>query len=148
MVVQNGWEVASSCWRSFKPFWHDSEGKTVWSNYKFYVQERLCLYPCRLGMVNPSYMLSCHQHMIDTKVCVKFLNIIIMLAIEQEGSIVVCVSPLTSLMMDQKAKFSPKGIITEFVGEEQMTVPSRKYFVVLSSYFILALKAVYAIRYS
>ena len=42
-----------------------------------------------------------------------------MLAIEQEGSIVVCVSPLTSLMMDQKAKFSPKGIITEFVGEEQ-----------------------------
>lgn len=86
--------------------------------------------------------------MIDTKVCVKFLNIIIMLAIEQEGSIVVCVSPLTSLMMDQKAKFSPKGIITEFVGEEQMTVPSRKYFVVLSSYFILALKAVYAIRYS
>ena len=46
--------------------------------------------------------------MTDTKVCVKFLNIIIMLAIEQEGSIVVCVSPLTSLMMDQKAKFSPK----------------------------------------
>ena len=42
-----------------------------------------------------------------------------MLAIEQEGSIVVCVSPLTSLMMDQKAKFSPKGIVTEFVGEEQ-----------------------------
>ena len=57
--------------------------------------------------------------MIDTKMCVKFLNIIIMLAIEQEGSIVVCVSPLTSLMMDQKAKFSPKGIVTEFVGEEQ-----------------------------
>ena len=57
--------------------------------------------------------------MIYTKVCVKFLNIIIMLAIEQEGSIVVCVSPLTSLMMDQKAKFLPKGIVTEFVGEEQ-----------------------------
>lgn len=52
-------------------------------------------------------------------VCVKFLNIIIMLAIEQEGSIVVCLSPLTSLMMDQKAKFLPKGIVTEFVGEEQ-----------------------------
>ena len=46
--------------------------------------------------------------MTDTKVCVKFLNITIMLAIEQKGSIVMCVSPLTSLMMDQKAKFLPK----------------------------------------
>lgn len=42
-----------------------------------------------------------------------------MLTIEQEGSIVICVSPLTALMMDQKAKFEPKGIMTEFVGEEQ-----------------------------
>ena len=31
----------------------------------------------------------------------------------------VCVSPLTSLMMDQRTKFSPKGIETEFVGEDQ-----------------------------
>ena len=33
------------------------------------------------------------------------------------GSIVVCISPLTSLMMDQQAKFSPLGLRTEFVGE-------------------------------
>ncbi|XP_019854955.1 PREDICTED: ATP-dependent DNA helicase Q-like SIM [Amphimedon queenslandica] len=37
----------------------------------------------------------------------------------QEGSIVICVSPLVSLMMDQKARFTPKGVVAEFVGEEQ-----------------------------
>ena len=37
----------------------------------------------------------------------------------KKGSVVVCVSPLTSLMMDQRTKFSPKGIETEFVGEDQ-----------------------------
>ena len=35
------------------------------------------------------------------------------------GSIVVCISPLTSIMMDQTAKYSPKGLSTEFVGEAQ-----------------------------
>ena len=35
------------------------------------------------------------------------------------GSIVVCITPLVSLMMDQKNKFAPKGIETEFVGEAQ-----------------------------
>ena len=31
-------------------------------------------------------------------------------------SIVVCVSPLVALMTDQKSKFSPRGLVTEFVG--------------------------------
>ena len=31
----------------------------------------------------------------------------------------VCISPLTSLMMDQRAKFTPRGLTTEFVGEAQ-----------------------------
>ena len=31
----------------------------------------------------------------------------------------ICVSPLVSLMMDQKSKFTPKGITAEFVGENQ-----------------------------
>ena len=35
------------------------------------------------------------------------------------GSIVVCISPLTVIMMDQKAKFTPRGITAEFVGESQ-----------------------------
>jgi bloom syndrome protein len=38
---------------------------------------------------------------------------------ERIGSIVVCVSPLTSVMMDQRVKFSPVGLSTEFVGEMQ-----------------------------
>ncbi len=35
------------------------------------------------------------------------------------GSIVVCISPLTSLMMDQQAKFTALGLKAEFVGEAQ-----------------------------
>ena len=34
-------------------------------------------------------------------------------------SIIVCISPLVSLMMDQKSKFVPLGINAEFVGECQ-----------------------------
>jgi len=37
----------------------------------------------------------------------------------REGSIVICVSPLTSLMIDQRAKFVPRGLLAEFVGETQ-----------------------------
>ena len=39
--------------------------------------------------------------------------------LEKHGSIVVCISLLVLLMIDQKKKFSPKGITTEFVGEQQ-----------------------------
>ena len=35
------------------------------------------------------------------------------------GSIVVVITPLISLMMDQKQKFQGKGISIEFVGEAQ-----------------------------
>ena len=31
------------------------------------------------------------------------------------------ISPLTSIMMDQTAKFSPRGLATDFVGETQMS---------------------------
>ena len=37
----------------------------------------------------------------------------------EKGSIVVCVSPLISLMMDQKKKFIEMGLSTDFVGESQ-----------------------------
>ena len=36
-----------------------------------------------------------------------------------EGSIVICVSPLTSILLEQQEKYSSKGIATEFVGEAQ-----------------------------
>lgn len=39
--------------------------------------------------------------------------------IEQWGSIVICISPLISLMIDQRSKFQAMGIVTEFVGEDQ-----------------------------
>ena len=34
-------------------------------------------------------------------------------------SVIVCISPLVSLMMDKKSKFVPLGINAEFVGECQ-----------------------------
>ena len=34
------------------------------------------------------------------------------------SSIVVCISPLTSLMMDQRTRYSPKGLLVEFVGDD------------------------------
>ena len=34
------------------------------------------------------------------------------------SSIVVCISPLTSLMMDQRTQYSPKGLLVEFVGDD------------------------------
>lgn len=39
--------------------------------------------------------------------------------LEQQSSIVIFASPLVSLMMDQKAKFVPMGIVTVFVDENQ-----------------------------
>ena len=42
------------------------------------------------------------------------------------GSIVVCISPLTSIMMDQRAKYSPRGLQVEFVGEEQTDTGSEE----------------------
>ena len=41
------------------------------------------------------------------------------------GSIVVCVSPLTSMMMDQHAKYTPRGIQTEFAGETQTDINAK-----------------------
>ena len=43
------------------------------------------------------------------------------------GSIAaVCVSPLTSLMMDQHSKYSPRGLCTEFIGEAQNDTKARQ----------------------
>ena len=47
------------------------------------------------------------------------MYIYITIYIGKVGSIVVCASPLTSLMIDQKDKFIPRGISAEFVGEAQ-----------------------------
>ena len=40
----------------------------------------------------------------------------------EHPSIAICVSPLTALMMQQRAKFSVKGVTSEFVGELQQDV--------------------------
>ena len=42
----------------------------------------------------------------------------------QSGSIVLCISPLTALMMEQRTKFSAMGLRCEFVGELQQDVQS------------------------
>ena len=42
------------------------------------------------------------------------------------GNIVVCVSPLTSLTLDQHSKFVPHGLQVEFVGEIQTDVTRKE----------------------
>ena len=37
----------------------------------------------------------------------------------KKGSIIVCISPLTAIMMDQQAKFEGMGISAEYMGEGQ-----------------------------
>ena len=43
------------------------------------------------------------------------------------GSIVIVISPLTSIMMDQTAKFSPRGLVRDFVGEAQVDNETTKW---------------------
>ena len=40
----------------------------------------------------------------------------------RKGSIALCISPLTALMMEQRSKFTVKGIRTEFVGQLQQDI--------------------------
>ena len=42
-----------------------------------------------------------------------------MVSLGTQGIIVVCISPLTAIMMDQRAKFTPMGLSIEFLGEHQ-----------------------------
>ena len=48
-----------------------------------------------------------------------FNHVLVTVYIGTRGSIVVCVTPLTAIMLDQKAKFTPRGLKAEFVGEAQ-----------------------------
>ena len=43
----------------------------------------------------------------------------VLVTIGTHGSIVVCVTPLTAVMLDQKAKFTYRGLKAEFVREAQ-----------------------------
>ena len=58
--------------------------------------------------------------------CYALLPLIFDSVYERQGSIVICKSPLTSLTMEQKAKFSYQGIAVEFVGELQHDIQSMK----------------------
>lgn len=40
----------------------------------------------------------------------------------KEGSIALCISPLTALMMEQRSKFTVKGIRAEYVGQLQQDI--------------------------
>ena len=52
-------------------------------------------------------------------VCFAILPLVFNSLCGSTGSIVLCVSPLTSLMLDQCSKFSSKGLSVDFVGEAQ-----------------------------
>lgn len=100
--------------------------------------------PCLLDMANQLSMLSFQEHLTSLEVrtyttyyactidvLLEYVSMVVLYithsqflfsAIEgkSDTSLVVCVCPLTSIMLDQKAKLSAKGIATEFVGEAQL----------------------------
>ena len=49
-------------------------------------------------------------------ICFAFLPLVFDSVCGDTGSIVLCISPLTALMMEQHAKFSLRGISTEYIG--------------------------------
>ena len=56
--------------------------------------------------------------------CFVLLPLVFDRMLGRSGSIVLCISPLTSLMMEQQAKFTTLGLCCEFVGELQQDVES------------------------
>ena len=44
------------------------------------------------------------------------------MSIGKKGSVLVCISPLNAIMMEQQVKFVALGINAEYVGEEQKDV--------------------------
>ena len=54
--------------------------------------------------------------------CFVLLPLVFNHLLGSDGSIVICISPLTSLMMEQREKYSAQGICSEFVGELQQDI--------------------------
>ena len=54
--------------------------------------------------------------------CFVLLPLVFDYCLGHSGSIVVCVSPLTSLMLEQREKYSMRGVCCEFVGELQQDI--------------------------
>ena len=66
------------------------------------------------GILPILYIADCARYILMHYVILMMLN-----TVGKSGSIVVCVSPLASLMIDQKTKFTLQGVTTDFVGESQ-----------------------------
>ena len=56
--------------------------------------------------------------------CYVLLPLVFDQLLGRSGSIVLCISPLTSLMMEQRSKFSKLGLCCEYVGQLQQDMES------------------------
>ena len=65
------------------------------------------------------FLLVCHPTGYGKSLCFALLPLVYDYLREVKGSIVVCISPLTALMMEQKTKYSHQGLVLEFSGELQ-----------------------------
>ena len=61
---------------------------------------------------------------IRQKFVLRFLPLVYDYLREVKGSIVVCISPLAALMMEQKTKYTHQGLVLEFSGELQHDMQS------------------------
>ena len=65
------------------------------------------------------FLLVCHPTGYGKSLCFALLPLVYDYLREVKGSIVVCISPLTALMMEQKTKYRHQGLVLEFSGELQ-----------------------------
>ena len=70
------------------------------------------LHASQWDMASPFAMQSCQKYLTKSRVCVV--------------GIVICISPLVALMMDQRDKFTKLGISAEFIAEEWSDVETVK----------------------
>ena len=77
------------------------------------------------GTCTSCSMLSICSHLVYAPpflICVRpflYCYIVVFLQVGTTGSIAVCISPLTAIIVEHNAKFKNLGIVAEFVGEAQ-----------------------------
>ena len=71
------------------------------------------------------FQLVCHPTGYGKSLCFALLPLVYDYLREVKGSIVVCISPLTALMKEQKTKYTHQGLVLEFnTGELQHDIQS------------------------
>ena len=107
----------------------------VEENSGLVLKEKECEAVCHFCRGN-DVLFCCHRlwkigYIRNSAICIRWYNrlavafhswelCLYIYAAGKSGCIVLCISPLTAIMIEQRKKFTAKGIKTEFVGEAQI----------------------------